>query len=427
MLNDKIHAFIGTFVVLSTIFLWSIELGPRDYDVGLNVYISVMSLVVFFPYIIRRFDVFPFVFSLSIVLYQLVWTSINGFDMRSMLTCICFVLYFYGVFYSVLFCLKDNFCTFREVIIPFLTAQICLQALQIFDVFSLYDFSTVKIYILGSIGGTGFYGEGSHVGFSLVPLMFLKDNRGSHFNLYSILVGFSLLLGISSTAVLGVLLICVLLMLRSQSWVRIAMVTSVIVGFLAAEIAVWRLFSVAPITPLATRIWGFFQILGGDISPRVSLSSLVYVNGVDMAWSGLKDIIGSGLGHFNVYHADSIARTAIDKIIHGPLNKDDGSVVLLKMIGEMGLFGLAIVIYFVFNSLSIINKYGDSILSVIACFLIMAAIRSAGYFHGPYILSFALVGVLWQLNRTWPNGTLNQQTDLNNTMPQPAASSPSDR
>lgn len=427
LLSDKTYNFIGTFVVLSTIFLWSIELGPRNYDVGLNVYIALIALLVFFPYIIRRFDVFPFVFSISIILYQLIWTSIRGFDARSILTCVCFVLYFYGVFYSFLFCLKDNFTTFKEILIPFLTAQICFQALQVFDVFSFFDFSTVKIYIFGSIGGTGFFGEGSHVALSLVPLIFLKDSRGSHFNIYSILVGVSLLLGISSTAVLGVLLIFVLLMLRSQSWGRIAVVTLFIISVLALEIMIWRLFDVAPITPLATRIWGFFQILSGDLSPRVSLSSLVYANGVYMAWTGLKDVIGSGLGHFDIYFEDSIARTAIFKIIHGPLNKHDGSVVLLKMIGEMGLFGLAIVIYFVFNSLKIISKYGDCILSVIASFLIMAAIRSAGYFHGPYILSFALVGVLWQTRGVWPIGTINQQTIAENTISAPAESTPEDK
>lgn len=418
MLSEKIYAFIGSLVVASTIFLWAIEIGPDNYDVGLNVLISVTAFIIYFPYIIKKLDIFPFVFSASIVVYQITWTMINEFDVRSTLTCICFVFYFYGVFYSVLFCLKDKFLTFKELIIPFLTAQICLQALQIFDVFSLHGFYTVRMYIFGSIGGTGFYGEGSHVALSLVPLMFLKDNRGSHFNLYSILVASSLLLGISSTAVLGILLICVLFMLRSQSWERIAIVTSVIICVLAAEIVFWRLFDVPPITPLATRIWGFFQIIGGNLSPRVSLSSLVYANGVDMAWSGLKDIIGSGLGHFDIYFADSIARTAIYKIVHGPLNKDDGSVVLLKMIGELGLLGLAIVVYFVLSSLAIINKYGDSILSVVASFLIMAAIRSAGYFHGPYILSFALVGVLWQMGKL-PRMPFRRQTDINNTMSHP--------
>lgn len=414
--QDKIYPVLGAVVVSSAIFLWPLEIGLPHYDVGINVYLAIIALAVYTPYIVRDFNPFPLMLSGVFILHQLIWMLINGFDFRSILMCTVFIIYFYGIYYSLFFCFKDNFFLLKETILVFLTAQLCLQALQIFGLFSFYNFDTVRQYVFGSIGATGFYGEGSHAALSLVPLMFLKDSRGRHLNVYSILAGLSLFLGISSTAVLGSLLLFVLLILKVNSGRRIALAALVIVGLLTVVVVGGQIFHLAPFSQLAARIWGIFQILGGESGPSVNLSSLVYANGVDMAWSGLKDIFGSGLGHFNIYFADSIARTAIEQIVSGPLNKDDGSVVLLKMIGEMGLFGLAIVVYFVFSSLAIITKYGDCILSVIASFLIMAGIRSAGYFHGPYILSFALVGLLWQMGGLWPQGPFNRQTDLNNAM-----------
>lgn len=417
MVQDKIYPMLSALVVCSVIFLWPFEFGPSHYDVGANVYLAMFSFVIYFPYIIRNFDSFPFVFSFIFAFYQIIWTLINGFDVRSTLTCVIFILYFYSIYYSLIFCFKDRFFLLKIMILFFLIVQLLFQLLDIIDVFHIYDFNTVRQYIFGSIGSTGFYGEGSHVAISLVPLLFIKDSRGSHFNVYTILVGLSLCLGISSTAVLGIFLLFVLLILRVNSWRKIALAASVVAGLLAIVMVGWQVFDFGLFSRLGLRIWGVLQIVGGEIQPGVSLSALVYANGVNMAWSGLKDIQGSGLGHFDIYFNDSIARAAIDAVAHGPLNKDDGSCVLLKMIGEMGLLGLVIVLYFVLNSVAIINKYGDSFLSVIACFLIMAAIRSAGYFHGPYILSFALVGVLWQMRGVGPGGPFNRQSSLNNTMP----------
>lgn len=406
---DKIYPVLSSIVISSSIFLWSIEFGPNRYDVGINVYVSIISLIIYVPYIIRNFDPFPLILSTIFFLYHIIWSSINGFDVRSTLTCIFFSIYFYGVYYSIKISFNEKFFIFRKMILFFLIAQLSLQILQVFGLFLLYNSTTIGQNGLLSIGATGFFSEGSHVAISIVPLMFVKDDHGRHINLYSIIVIICLILGPSSTAILGILLLFVLLILKVNSWRQIMLAALLIVGTLSLAVVSREIFHVHFFAPIADRVWGIFQILGGRIEPGVNLSSLVYANGISMAWAGLKDILGSGLGHFDIYYDQSISRHAIERITHGVLNKDDGSSVVFKMIGEMGVLGLFIVVYFLFNCLMIINKYEDCILSVFACFLIMAGIRSAGYFHGPYILSFALVGVLWQIGVLWPRRLLNRQ------------------
>lgn len=402
----NIYPLLSGLVLSSIIYLWSLEFGPDRYDVGLNVFLAIISFVFYLPYIVNNFSLFPFVVSIIFILYQVAFSLLNGFDFRSVLLCFVFVFYFYSVFYSLLFCFGDEFKVLRKLILVFLIAQICLQVLEVSGVFQLYEFATVRMYLFGNFGATGLYGEGSHVAFSLVPLMFIKDERGRHLNASSVLAGISVLLAISSTAIVGVLLLFILLILKINSWRRVGLAFLVIFGFLIVLFVGWQVFHFRPFAALAVRIWGILQIISGEIDRGVNLSALVYANGMNMAWAGVKDILGSGLGNFSIYFDQSIGREAIDQISHGPLNKDDGSCVLFKMIGEMGILGLIIVGYFMFKNIAIIIRHGDSFISVLACFIIMSALRSAGYFHGPYIISFALVGVLWEMRRMSLGGVL---------------------
>ncbi len=410
--TSRIYSIISAIVVSSTIFLWPIEFGPNNYDVGINVYISIASFIIFLPYIYRNIDPFPIIISAILLTQHVIFSLYNGIDYRSTIMILVFILYFVAVYYSLRFCLQDNFHTLRYAILTMLIAQLSFQVLDILDIYHLYDFNTVRMYIFGSIGSTGLYGEGSHVALCLVPLVFLKNRYGHHLNAISILTSVSIALAVSATAFLGIVLLTVLLIVKVNTWPRQVAALGLVVGSISLVLVGWYIFGLEFLSPIARRFYGVFEVMTGTIEPGVNLSAMVYANGVHMALAGLMDIVGSGIGNFSIYFDGAVASSAIERISHGQLNKDDGSCVLLKLIGETGIFGLALVTYFGLSCLAIINKFGNCTISVIACFLVMAAIRSAGYFHGPFVLSFALVGVLWQMGEIWPRTFLNRRTTL---------------
>ncbi|MCC9624245.1 hypothetical protein LPB41_21400 [Thalassospira sp. MA62] len=396
--------------------MWDIELSVYKYDAGVNLFISALILLIYLPYTFRKFQFFPLfvsaIFSVSVAVCFLFY----GFSLKSFLFGVSIVIYFYSVYYSVLFCIEDNFKCLRSILLLFLLGQLFLQFYQVVDMILSnpgYDVSRYIWYIFTIFRASGFFSEASHVAISIVPLIFMKDSEGRHINPCSILASLSVILSISSTAVLGFLMLFTLLILKVNSWRRISIAVGLVVSAVGTVVIGWQVFELQSFAAFGERFWGVLQVFGGNVRVGTNLSALVFANGADMALSGLKDIIGSGLGNFRDYYPKSVSSSVIELMNNGnPLNADDGSSVVFKMIGEMGFIGLSIVLFFGLSGVSVIARYGDHIFSVLIGFMLIAAIRSAGYFHGPYILGFAVVGVLWQAGELWPRVPFKREIDL---------------
>jgi len=147
----------------------------------------------------------------------------------------------------------------------------------------------------------------------------------------------------------------------------------------------------------------FFSRINGVINPHsaANLSSLVYLNGWLMAKENLISSGYLGLG-INRMGCDPLPQTALSYVLNGtsnsrPLNYNDGSFIVSKMISEFGLFSVLILIwlfYRLFSSIKDIKndrvRLGDFESKLFLGFAVVVVIggffRSTGYFS-PFFLN----------------------------------------
>lgn len=154
------------------------------------------------------------------------------------------------------------------------------------------------------------------------------------------------------------------------------------------------------------------RIIFSDDYPN--LSNLVYIQGWESAWIGVKETFGIGLGFQNLGQQNAGYFTDVIYSLTGfSLNRKDGAFLAAKVIGEFGLLGSVFVLFVLFNGLQAVSKmsrlafYSNETLLYYAyssSMLVEFFVRGFGYFSPTFIIFISLL-----LNRFKKTFGMNNQ------------------
>lgn len=130
-----------------------------------------------------------------------------------------------------------------------------------------------------------------------------------------------------------------------------------------------------------------------------NLSVLVYLQGWQLAWEGLKNTYGFGIGfqQLGFVPIETEAGYIINKLIGKEVNVTDAGITAPKMIAELGILGLGMVVYYMYKFINVYMKWKGEYLGVKSFFIyslffsffIALFVRGIGYYNTP--LFFVLV------------------------------------
>lgn len=162
---------------------------------------------------------------------------------------------------------------------------------------------------------------------------------------------------------------------------------------------------------MAPTVDRFAGVLAGHDETN-NISSLVYLQGWQDAWSNLQRTNGLGLG-FNMMGCNplpvSVARDILDKSFRIELNSEDGSVIFGKLVSEAGVIGviffISITWWWIRLENEIHRRRGVASTFVVRIqtalifsFVASSLVRSSGYFSGGLLLMVVAIvaGVKWR-------------------------------
>jgi hypothetical protein len=244
---------------------------------------------------------------------------------------------------------------------------------------------------------SGLFTEPSHVAFSLFPciaVLLLAEDKGTRQK--GMLALFGLVVFSRSATLLALIMAWIMYRLLVQRKLRQT-------AFFALGIASLIVLGAAInydrfVLPTMQRIVG---VMGAD--ETANLSSLVYVQGWQDAWSNLLRTRGMGLG-LNMMGCGSLpdvpAREALTLFGLGELNAVDGSFPFAKVVSEAGVSGIvlyiALIWWWVRLEQDLRECSGNAARSAVVVqaalifsFIASSFIRGAGYFSGALLLCVA--------------------------------------
>lgn len=147
------------------------------------------------------------------------------------------------------------------------------------------------------------------------------------------------------------------------------------------------------------RVVGVFEI-----SSEANISSIVYINGWEVAHQNILNTTGVGLG-FNRMGCNpqpiTAAGSILDSLELGNLNYNDGSFTFSKVASELGITGILIWLFGIVILIRMIKrfhlKYSISsfhtalAISSVAVLIFGGLVRGTNYFSGPFILGIYFI------------------------------------
>jgi hypothetical protein len=255
---------------------------------------------------------------------------------------------------------------------------------------------------------TGMFGEPSHATYFIFPwiaiLLVGKDERLRRNGMFAL---FGLLLLSRSSTLIALIGAWILYRMVIQGRFRQSLLIVLAMGLLIFLGSVIDYDQI--VNPTVERVVGIFSS-----SEVENISSLVYLQGWQDAWSNLQRTNGIGLG-FNMMGCNPIPDVPAREILSRAqldLNAEDGSFLFSKIISEAGVFGFMLFVMAIWWWIKLeqqIKKCNDMVSSEIGrihsvimfCFVASSFVRSMGYFDG--VLFFwiaALAGSLkWYMSR----------------------------
>ena len=149
---------------------------------------------------------------------------------------------------------------------------------------------------------------------------------------------------------------------------------------------------------------GYFLDRIDLLSDVTNLSSLVWLQGWELAWEAISETRGWGVGFQQLGIATTSAEAAstINSLAGGDLNLLDGGFNFAKLAGEFGAFGVAAVAAYLVNVVSAMRKLrahsfglkkeasGTLLaMSFVVAYTLELFVRGGGYFSGTSVLALA--------------------------------------
>jgi hypothetical protein len=258
--------------------------------------------------------------------------------------------------------------------------------------------------------GAGLYNEPSHYALFVMPLWLIAyQHRPYRPWLYAALA-FSVLWFFSTTLFASVISALVLQMYlttkqKTQSLYKYGarVIVAAILMVLSYNISsVLTVDGMSLQAYLGSRLYG---LVNSDDADAYNLSSLVVLQGIELAHLSVSQSFGMGVGLGNFGTSDqivdqSVYRTLINTILNGAdLNLRDGGLLANKLMGELGVLALAIPLMLVFYFRRLKAKidirqqnYHGALAATLICLLF---VRALPYFSAPVCLAvLSLAGVL---------------------------------
>jgi len=381
--------FMAALVLVANIFLWPFQFPLFGFDgIGINFLLSVPMALGFgmLPSAVKKRLAILLALLLLHTLLVFVFGSISG---RAVGTVFAIALFVAGICTSLHFGLQDNFIRFRKLVLLFLYAQLLLHGLEFAG---LYDPSinwSRPHYLFGFDVPTGFFTEASHVGLCLGPLMFLWFSPSALNKRIALLAGISVMLSLSTTGVVVVVFISLAFMLRSSD---VSHVLKRVILAVSAAGVVYIVLTTESFTEINERVISLANIVTGETGDSLNLSSLIYMNGANMAAAGLQDVIGAGAGQMLLYYPDAPYSFLIEAINSGEaLNRNDGGSTAFKLVAEFGVFAVVFIGYYFMFAIRLLRQEQDPTTIILSMYLLITMIRGASYFDDAVGISVGLL------------------------------------
>lgn len=259
-----------------------------------------------------------------------------------------------------------------------------------------------KLKYHASFAFAGIYNEPSHAAISLFPcliiLLLSKDTRDVRRGLLA--VALLLMLTRSTTLIALMTGFSLCFFYNNLSFKKFATIISFLIIFIFVAYYVDYDLIIGPIEE---------RLLGLYSTDTTNMSSMVYIKGWQDGWGNILRTYGLGLG-FNMMGCSPLPLTDMFYLLQDSggleLNNTDGSFLLAKLMSEFGVFGVLLFgylcLYFIVQAISIKKcsngKISDSHLIqlyLIFSFLMIAMIRTTGYFHSSvFIVAIALSSLI---------------------------------
>lgn len=257
-----------------------------------------------------------------------------------------------------------------------------------------YDFS----YILPgwSLGGSGTGGrttyflrvtsiltEPAHFSTVMMPAFFASLTSFSKINFRflgkwkSSLIILSFFFSFSSIGFLGIIFSLMLLAYNNRKWSYVIVSTIIITAFV--------LFTYSNIVEFRTRVNDSVSVLSREMELQEgNLSTFALFSNALVAYNSFKNnpFFGSGLGSHEISYDKYIGE--IVKVDFEIVNREDANSFFLRLLSETGLFGLLIILVFIFKYYiqrkKDISNYLWIINNAILCMFFVRLVRTGHYF-----------------------------------------------
>ena len=388
-LNTNILRILAALALVANIFLWAIQFPLFGFNgIGVNFLLSApLALgVTILPLVVKK----RLAMLLGLLLLHTLLVSLLGsFSAKAFGTVVAIGLFVSGICVALHFAFQDNFLKVRKLILLLLFVQLFLHGLEFAD---LYDPSANwnrPHYLFGFNVPTGFFAEPSHVGLSLGPLIFLWFSPSALNKRIAKLAATSVALSLSTTGVMVVVMIILAFSLRSNDF---SSVVNRIIFALIAIGAIYIVLTTESFTEINARVVSLVNIFTSEAGESVNLSSLIYMNGANMAAEGFLDFIGAGAGQMLLYYPDAPYSFLIEAINNGEaLNRNDGGSTGFKLLAEFGVFAFVFLIHYVLFVVRLLRVEKDPLIITLSMYLLITLIRGASYFDHAVGISIGLL------------------------------------
>lgn len=210
--------------------------------------------------------------------------------------------------------------------------------------------------------------------------------------------------GLVKWAILGVMLLLVLILQSLSLGVGV-----VITAICALRIRQMVPFIIVAVVAMLNIDLSYYLERLDFSSTNTNLSTLVYLQGIELMQEGLEKTGGWGIGFQQLGYAPTNVLTTeiIRRVGGGEQNLSDGSFLAVKFIAELGVLGIAAIGAYLFVAARAVWRLRaiatDRIEATVAVTFAHAAfvalavelfVRGIGYFSGTFLLAIASLGVV---------------------------------